>query len=94
MNPRDEEAPFDYLSVVEQFFLRMKDSGLALSANDYHLIRCWEEQGVPVQVVCRAIEQGTAEFRGNQPQRGAQRNLSLAYLKPFIDDAIQRETGR
>ncbi len=87
MSLLDKES-LNYFTVVEQYFLRLKDSGLFLSANDYHLISEWENRGVPAPTLCRAIENGVEQARSNQ--RDPYRRLSLAYLKPIIEDEIQR----
>jgi hypothetical protein len=57
-----DKKNLNYFSSVEQFFLSLKDSGLALSAADYHLISQWESRGVPVRLLCRAIENAYVEF--------------------------------
>ena len=46
-----DKKNLNYLSTVEQFFLSLKDSGLSLSANDYHLIIGWEDRGVPLCLI-------------------------------------------
>lgn len=81
-----EKNNLNYLSVVEQFFLSLKDSGLSLSANDYHLISQWEEQGVPVRLLCRAIEQGFLKSRGQNPHQ----KISLARLKDQVEQEIEK----
>ncbi|MFQ5673345.1 MAG: hypothetical protein ACE5G9_09630 [Nitrospinales bacterium] len=81
-----EKNHLNYLSTVEQFFLSLKDSGLCLSATDYHLIGEWEERGIPATRLCRAIE------LGYQRNRDAVRRISLVYLKDFIEEEIERAT--
>ena len=83
-----DKKNLNYLTAVEQFFLSLKDSGLSLSANDYHLISQWEERQVPLPVVCRAIERGVAGAR--QKNRGQNQRLSLAFLKDFIEQEIEQ----
>jgi hypothetical protein len=80
-----EETP-NYLVTIEQFFLSLKDSGMALSATDYDLIQQWENRGIPVNVVCRGIENGVAEF---ETQRQSSR-MGLNYLKVFIEEELER----
>jgi hypothetical protein len=80
-----EETP-NYLVTIEQFFLSLKDSGMALSATDYDLIQQWENRGIPVNVVCRGIENGVAEFA---TQRQSSR-LGLNYLKVFIEEELEQ----
>ena len=76
----------NYLVTVEQFFLSLKDSGLALSATDYDLIQQWENRGIPVKVVCRGIENGVAEFA---TQRRSAR-MGLNYLKVYVEEELKR----
>ena len=81
-----DKRNLNYLTAVEQFFLSLKDSGLSLSANDYHLINQWEEQQVPLPLICRAIERGAANAR----QKNKAARLSLTYLKEFIEQEIEQ----
>lgn len=78
----------NYLVTVERFFLTLKDSGLALSATDYDLIQQWEVRGIPVNVVCRGIENGVAEF-DRQNNRQSSR-VGLSYLKVFVEEELER----
>ena len=78
----------NYLVTVEQFFLTLKDSGLALSATDYDLIQQWEGLGIPLNVVCRGIENGVEEF-GRQNTRQSSR-IGLSYLKVFVEEEMER----
>jgi hypothetical protein len=79
-----EESNLNYLAHVEQFFLSLKDSGLSLSAADYHLISDWEDRGIPVEILCVAIEKGTRQyFKSSRFGR-----ISLSYLKDFIEEEI------
>ena len=76
----------NYLVTVDRFFLSLKDSGMALSATDYDLIQQWENRGIPVNVVCRGIENGVAEF---ETQRQTSR-MGLNYLKVYIEEELER----
>ena len=78
----------DYLVTIEQFVLSLKESGLSLSATDYDLIQQWENRSVPVNVVCRGIENGFIEFERTNPRQPSRINLN--YLKVFIEDEIER----
>jgi hypothetical protein len=78
----------NYLVTVEQFFLTLKDSGLALSATDYDLIQQWEGLGIPLNVVCRGIENGVEEFgRQNTWQYS---RMGLSYFKVFVEEEMER----
>lgn len=85
MNP--DATASNYCTTVEQFFLSLKDSGVALSASDYHLIGQWEERGVPVELVCRAIEAGFS--RRGDSHRERRRKISLARLETVVEEEIR-----
>ena len=83
-----DKKNLNYLSTVEQFFLSLKDSGLSLSANDYHLITAWEEQGVPMPLLCRAIEKSYGRFM--QRDQSPVNRVSLAALKDMVEMEIRK----
>jgi hypothetical protein len=83
-----EKKNLNYLTTVEQFFLSLKDSGLHLSANDYHLIGQWEERGIAVERLCRAIETGYE--KASQQERSPNPKVSLTRLQDFIEQELQR----
>ena len=79
----------NYFIVIEQFFLALKDSCLALSASDYQIIGEWEERRIPVKLICRAIESGYSRFeRQRQGRRG---NISLTQIQTIIEEEIRAE---
>jgi hypothetical protein len=79
-----------YHATVEQLFLSLKGSGLALSANDYQLIGEWESRNVPVKLICRAIETGYHCFE--EQSNGRSKKISLIKIKKYIEEEIQKET--
>ena len=79
----------NYFTTIEQFFLSLKDSGLALSASDYQLIGKWEERNIPLELICRAIESGYSRVEGQRHIR--RRKTSLTQLQAIIEDKIQEE---
>ena len=81
-----EKHNLNYLTAVEQFFLGLKGSGLALSAADYHLINEWEKRGIPLEVLCRAIERGFKRHREDSRDP----RISLSYFKKMIDKEIEK----
>ena len=83
-----EKKNLNYLTAVEQFFLSLKDSGLSLSASDYHLISQWEEQGVPVERLCRAIETGYG--KASKQERSPHPRWSLTRLQDLIEQELER----
>jgi hypothetical protein len=78
----------NYLVTVEQFFLTLKNSGLALSATDYDLIQQWEGRGIPVNVVCRGIENGFEKFCSQNTRQSSR--MDLNYLKVFVEEEMER----
>ena len=82
----------NYLATVEQFFLSLKGSGLALSANDYQLIDEWESRNVPVELICRAIETSYSRF-GKQNNRRIEKT-SLIQIQVLVEQEIQEEMNK
>ena len=81
-----DKKNLNYLSSVEQFFLALKDSGLSLSANDYHLITGWEDRGVPLPLLCRAIENSYVRFTARD--QSPIKRISLAGLRDLVEIEI------
>lgn len=79
----------NYFTIVEQFFLSLKGSGLALSASDYQLIEEWEEQNIPVKVICRAIESAYSKIDTQITNRSSK--TSLTQIKEIIEQEIREE---
>ena len=79
----------NYFTIVEQFFLSLKGSGLALSASEYQLIEEWEEQNIPVKVVCRAIESAYSKIDKQRVNRSGK--TSLTQIKGVIEQEIREE---
>lgn len=79
----------NYFTTVEQFFLSLKGSGLALSASEYQLIEAWEEQNIPIKVVCRAIESAYSQLDKQRANRSGK--TSLTRIKGVIEQEIRKE---
>ena len=77
----------NYFTIVEQFFLSLKGSGLALSASDYQLIEEWEEQNIPIKVICRAIESAYSKIDTQIINRSSK--TSLTQIKEIIEQEIR-----
>ena len=75
--------------MVEQFVLSLKGSGLALSASEYQLIEEWEEQNIPIKVICRAIE--SAYFKIDSQRTNRSSKTSLTQIKGAIEQEIREE---
>ena len=78
----------NYLVTIEQFFLTLKDSGLALSATDYDLIQQWESRGIPINIVCRGIKNGIVELEKQNTRQSSR--VGLSYLKVFVEEEMPR----
>ena len=79
----------NYFTIVEQFFLSLKGSGLALSASEYQLIEEWEEQNIPIKVICRAIESAYSKIDKQRVNRSGK--TSLTQIKGVIEQEIREE---
>ena len=79
----------NYFTIVEQFFLSLKGSGLALSASEYQLIEEWEEQNIPIKVICRAIESAYSKIDTQRTNRSGK--ISLTQIKGIIEQEIREE---
>ena len=75
--------------MVEQFVLSLKGSGLALSASEYQLIEEWEEQNIPIKVICRAIESAYSKIDKQRVNRSGK--TSLTQIKGDIEQEIKEE---
>ena len=83
-----EKKNLNYLTTVEQFFVSLKNSGLTLSANDYHLISQWEQRNIPLRVLCRSIEK--CYIDKIKRNKNSFSKVSLSFLRESIEDEIHR----
>ena len=79
----------NYFTTIEQFFLSLKGSGLTLSASDYQLIDEWESRNIPVELICRAIENGYSRFEEQSNRRIGK--TSLIQIQAVVEQEIQEE---
>src|SRR5512138_465906 len=64
-------AALDYRTVVTEYFLGLRGSGLMLSPLDAEVVAEWERRGLPIAVVCRGLRRGLedlAERRAGGPR--------------------------
>ncbi len=45
-----------YYAEIERYFLKKRGSGLILSPKDWQIMNEWEEQGIPLRVILRGID--------------------------------------
>ena len=79
----------NYFTTIEQFLLSLKGSGLTLSASDYQLIGEWESRNIPVELICRAIENGYSRFEEQSNRRSGK--TSLIQIQAVVEQEIQEE---
>lgn len=60
---------FNYFTEIEETFIRRRAKNLFLSPLDWALMETWQEQGVPLHVVIRAVEQVFDNFDKNPGPR-------------------------
>jgi len=77
-----------YLDHVAEFFLAHKGAALMLAPPDVDLVRRYEGQGIPFEVLCQGIERAFELRRHHGRERTPQ--LSLGACKRSIDAAVRR----
>jgi hypothetical protein len=60
---------YNYFTEVEETFIRRRGKNLFLSPIDWALMETWQEKGIPLHVVIRAIEQVFDNFEKNPSPR-------------------------
>ena len=60
---------FNYFTEIEETFIRRRAKNLFLSPLDWALMETWQEQGIPLHVVIRAVEQVFDNFDKNPGPR-------------------------
>jgi hypothetical protein len=79
-----EETDQAYFLAIEDFFVRLRGAPLLLSPADWQVARRWHRQGMPLEVVRRALETVFARRR----ERGARGRISsLRYCAPAVEAA-------
>jgi hypothetical protein len=79
--PGDEE----YFPRVEEHFGRRRGGPLVLSPNDWQLLEGWQQQGIPLRVVLRGINQAFDRFEASGPR--PDRINSLRYCEQEVQAA-------
>lgn len=80
-DPSDEQ----YFLRVEQHFGRRRGGPLVLSPNDWRLLEGWRQQGIPLRVVLRGINQAFDRFAAAGPR--PDRINSLRYCEQEVQAA-------
>ena len=81
-----------YFRVIEDTFIALRGAPLLLSPADWQTARGWHEEGVPVELVRRVMEEVFTRLRERDPER---RIHSLRYCAPAVESAWKevRELG-
>jgi len=82
---RREETGFT--ERLTDFFVELRGGGLMLSAIDQALVRRWEEEGLPLELVCRALADAAMVHRELNPGLPTPRHL--AYYAKAVDAAVR-----
>lgn len=51
-----------YWDEIERYFSKKRGTAMILSPKDWPLITAWQEQGIPVDVICEGIDRAFARF--------------------------------
>jgi hypothetical protein len=82
--PADDDGDHAYFLAIEDHFVRLRGAPLLLSPTDWQVARRWHRQGVPLELVRRALEEVFARRR----ERGAKGRISsLRYCAPAVEAA-------
>jgi len=74
-----------YFLRVEEHFGRRRGGPLVLSPNDWRLLEGWQQQGIPLRVVLRGINQAFDRFAASGPR--SDRINSLRYCEQEVQAA-------
>lgn len=79
-----EAGAQEYFRAIEDTFIRLRGAPLLLSPADWQTARAWWKDGVPVELVCRVLEEVFEKLRERDPDRRIQ---GLRYCAPAVEDA-------
>ena len=80
----DQDTDHAYFQSVEEIFVGLRGSPLLLSPADWQVARGWHREGVPLDLVRRALE----EVFAKRKERGAKGKISsLRYCAPAVEAA-------
>jgi hypothetical protein len=80
----DQDTDHAYFQAVEEIFVSLRGSPLLLSPADWQVARHWHREGVPLDLVRRALK----EVFAKRKERGAKGKISsLRYCAPAVEAA-------
>ncbi|HEV2854306.1 MAG TPA: hypothetical protein VHC97_16045 [Thermoanaerobaculia bacterium] len=79
-----EDSDHAYFQAVEEIFVELRGAPLLLSPADWQVARRWHQEGVPLDLVKRTLE----EVFAKRKERGAKGKISsLRYCAPAVEAA-------
>jgi hypothetical protein len=79
-----EDSDHAYFQAVEEIFVELRGAPLLLSPTDWQVARRWHQDGVPIGLVRRTLE----EVFAKRKERGAKGKISsLRYCAPAVEAA-------
>ncbi len=78
-----------YFQAVERVFIELRGSPLLLSPADWQIARGWRRQGIPLRLVGGTLRE--VFERREREGKGADKVLSLRYLRSAVEKAWKRE---
>ncbi len=84
--PGDQDSREDhaFFRAIEEAFIRLRGAPLLLSPADWQVARTWRREGIPLELICRALE----DFFARRATRGSTSKVqSLRYCRPAVEEA-------
>lgn len=81
---------YNYFTEIEETFVRRRGKHLLLSPIDWAMIESWQERGIPLHIVIRAIE---GVFDGYDKNPGPRSIKGLLYCKEEVEAQFQEWTA-
>ncbi len=75
----NQSAAVDYLTDIEDTFVRCRGANLFISPKDWQLIETWEKRGIPQHIVIRSIEDVFEKHKGGKVS-------TLAYCSNAVEE--------
>jgi hypothetical protein len=86
---------YNYFTEIEETFVRRRGKHLLLSPIDWAMIEGWQERGIPLHIVIRAIE---SVFDGHEKKPGPRSIKGLLYCREEVEaqflEWTQLQTGK
>jgi len=79
-----------YYRTIEKFFIELRGAPFFLSSKELHIIRQWEEGGIPLRVVLEGIKRSFEQGRSIQGRR----HRSLDYCRSYVMRAFEQHKNR